>query len=250
VLLFPAIDLRGGRVVRLRQGDFADETVYGDEPVAVAVGFAEEGAAWIHVVDLDAARTGQPVNRPIIGAIGRVLARRGTHVQAGGGVRNEAAASALWEAGVTRVVIGTAAVEDPDLVTRLCRAHPGGVAVGLDTRDGEVATRGWESRSGLRLSDALSRVADAGVAAVVVTDIGRDAMLTGPDLSGLATALDLTTVDVIASGGVSSVNDLIALTALFGPRSHRTLAGAIVGKAIYEGRFTVAEGVAACAVSA
>jgi phosphoribosylformimino-5-aminoimidazole carboxamide ribotide isomerase len=246
VLLFPAIDLRGGRVVRLRQGDFADETVYGDEPVAVAVGFAEEGAAWIHVVDLDAARTGDPINRSVIGAIAAAVAPDDVSVQTGGGVRSEDAAQALWDAGVARVVVGTAAVEDPDLVNRLVARQPTGCAIGLDARNGMVAVRGWREDSGLDIGDVLDRV--AGVAAVIVTEISRDGMLEGPDVNGLAAVLARTAVPVIASGGVSSVEDLRSLAGL--ERDGRHLAGAIVGRALYEGRLTVREGVAACAASA
>jgi len=260
VELYPAIDLRGGRCVRLRQGDYADETVYGDDPVAVAVGFAVAGARWLHVVDLDAARTGVAVNGAVVAAIAAAVTPRGAAVQAGGGVRSAAAARALWDSGVSRVVLGTAAVEDPDLVAELARARPGGVAVGLDTRDGEVAVRGWVTGSGVGAGEVLARLAGVGVAAVVVTDIGRDGMLAGPDLVGLGAVLDAvagspggdggaTGLAVIASGGVSSSADLAALAGLRGPRSGRRLAGAIVGKAIYEGRLTVEEGVAACAAS-
>ncbi len=248
--LLPAIDLRGGRCVRLSRGDYAQETVYGDDPVAVALGFLDAGARWVHVVDLDAARTGRPVNRPAVAAIARAVGGRGGSVQAGGGVRSEEAAEALWAAGVRRVVLGTAAVEDPDLVGRLASARPGGVAVGLDSRSGEVAVRGWLAGSGVGVDEVLARLEGAGVAAVIVTDIGRDGMLTGPDTDGLGAVLDASAVDVVASGGVASADDLRVLAALRGPRSGRRLAGAIVGRAIYEGRLSVAEGVEACAASA
>lgn len=247
--LYPAIDLRGGRCVRLRQGDYADETVYGDDPVAVAAGFAEAGARWMHVVDLDAARTGQPVNREAIAAIVAAVGPAGVRVQAGGGVRSRASASALWDAGVARVVVGTAAVSDPSLVASLAATRPDGVAVGLDTRDGEVAVRGWVEGSGLRVDEVMARLDGTGVAAVILTDIGRDGMLAGPDLAGLTAALGTVPagVDVIASGGIASLADLAALAAV--EAVGRRLAGAIVGKALYEGRFSVAEGVAACAAS-
>jgi phosphoribosylformimino-5-aminoimidazole carboxamide ribotide isomerase len=245
--LYPAIDLRGGRCVRLRQGDYADETVYGDDPVAVAVAFADAGARWIHVVDLDAARTGEPVNRTAVAAI--VAAVGEVKVQSGGGVRSHQAAAALWDVGVTRVVVGTAAVEDPSLVASLAAVRPDGVAVGIDTRDGDVAVRGWAEGSGLRVDEVVARLGDVGVAAVILTDIGRDGMLAGPDLVGLTAALEAVPagLDVIASGGVSSVADLVALAGV--EHGGRRLAGAIVGKALYEGRFSVAEGVAACAAS-
>jgi phosphoribosylformimino-5-aminoimidazole carboxamide ribotide isomerase len=249
VELYPAIDVRAGRAVRLRQGDYADETVYGDDPVAIASDFVRAGAAWIHVVDLDAARSGEPINRATVAGVAAAAATGHVRVQSGGGVRSDASADALWSAGVARVVVGTAAVEEPDLVRRLATANPGGVAVGIDGRDGEVALRGWLAGSGVSVADLAHQVADLGATAVIVTDIGRDGMLAGPDLPGLARVLDVTPVDVIASGGVSSVADLVALAALRGPTSGRALAGAIVGKAIYEGRLTVEEGVAACAPS-
>ena len=247
--LYPAIDLRAGRCVRLRQGDYRAETVYGDDPVGVAAGFVAAGARWVHVVDLDAARTGAPVNRSVIAAVAAAVAPLGAVVQSGGGVRSRAAAEALWDVGVARVVLGTAAVEDPALVAELAAARRGGVAVGVDTRAGEVAVRGWVSASGVSSHDVVSRFAGLGVGAVIVTDIGRDGMLSGPDLEGLAAVLDATDVEVIASGGVSSTADLVALAALGGPTSGRRLSGAIVGKALYEGRLSVAEGVMACAAS-
>ncbi len=244
--LFPAIDIRAGRVVRLARGDYDAETVYGDDPVAVAQTFAAEGARWIHVVDLDAARTGEPVNRSVIGDVATAVASSGVSVQSGGGVRSDDAAQALWDAGVARVVVGTAAIEDPDLVNRLVARNPTGCAIGLDARDGMVAVRGWRESSGLDIAEVLDRV--AGVAAVIVTEISRDGMLEGPDVHGLGEVLARTEVPVIASGGVSSIDDLRALAGL--ERDGRHLAGAIVGRALYEGRLTVREGVAACAASA
>jgi phosphoribosylformimino-5-aminoimidazole carboxamide ribotide isomerase len=240
--LYPAIDLRGGRCVRLRQGDYADETVYGDDPVAVARGFVGAGARWVHMVDLDAARTGTPANR---GAIAAVAAAVTARIQAGGGVRDEAAAEALFDSGVARVVLGTAAMEDPALVGRVAVRHGGGVAVGLDARDGHVAVRGWTQGAGVDLLDAVRRFEDIGVAALIVTDIGRDGMLSGPDLEGLAAVLAATQVDVIASGGVGSLDDLQALAGI--EVEGRRLSGAIVGKALYEGAFTVGEALTATA---
>lgn len=248
--LLPAIDLLDGRVVRLVRGDYAEETVYDADPVAVARRFAAGGARWIHVVDLDAARTGEPRNRDAVAAVAAAMAEVGVAVESGGGVRSEAAARSLWEVGVRRVVLGTAAVEDPALVERLAALHPDGVAVGLDARAGAVAVRGWLDDSGVSIAQALVRLADAGVAAVIVTEISRDGMLSGPDIAGLGEVLDLTAIDVIASGGVASAGDVATLAALRGPRSGRALAGAIVGRAIYEGRLSVEEGVAACAASA
>jgi len=238
--LYPAIDLRGGRCVRLHQGDFAAETVYGDDPVAVARGFAAEGAPWIHVVDLDAARTGDPVNREVIAGI---CAAVDVPVECGGGVRDRAAAAALLDRGVTRVVVGTAAVEQPDLVDELCRTHAGRIAVGLDARGRDVAVRGWQAGSGVDLLDLAVRFAASGVAALIVTEIGRDGTMLGPDLEQLGAVLEVTDLPLVASGGVGDLDDLRALAGL--ERAGRRLAGAIAGRAIYEGRFTVAEGVAA-----
>jgi phosphoribosylformimino-5-aminoimidazole carboxamide ribotide isomerase len=244
VELYPAIDLRGGRCVRLYQGDYGRETVYADDPVAQARTFAGAGAHWIHVVDLDAARTGEAVNRPVIvaiaGAVGPTVA-----VQVGGGVRDDRSADELLGAGVTRVVLGTAAVEDPALVARLAARHPGGIAVGLDGRRGEVAVRGWTEQSGIAVVDAARRFGDVGVAALIVTEIARDGTLEGPDLDGLAAVLAAApaSVDVIASGGVGTVAHLRALAAL--DAGGRRLGGAIVGRALYDGAFTLADGLAA-----
>jgi phosphoribosylformimino-5-aminoimidazole carboxamide ribotide isomerase len=232
VELFPAIDLRGGRVVRLRQGDYADETVYGDDPVAVAEGFVEQGVNWIHVVDLDAARSGDPINRPVIADLARRLAGR-ARVQTGGGVRTVADATALADAGVARVVMGSAAVATPNLVADASRIVP--VAVGLDHRSGEVAVHGWTEGSGRMLDEVIGWFPDA--AAFVVTDIARDGMLSGPDVDGLADVAARTTVPVIASGGVGTLDDVAALAAIPG------LHGVITGKALYEGRFTVADAI-------
>ena len=235
--LFPSIDLRRGRVVRLHQGDFARETVYGDDPVAVARSYADAGATWIHVVDLDASRR-DGSNRDAIVAVAAAV---DVPVQAGGGVRD----ASLLEAGVARVVLGSAAVDDPDLVARMAAAHPGRVVVGLDHRDGEVRVRGWEEGSGRRLHDLVAELAVPGVAAFVVTDISRDATLAGPDVDGYAALLGATAVPLVSSGGVGTLADLEALAAL--EVAGRRLAGAIVGKALYEARFTLAEALAVVA---
>jgi phosphoribosylformimino-5-aminoimidazole carboxamide ribotide isomerase len=236
VELFPAIDLRAGRCVRLRQGDFAAETVYDDDPVAVARAFALAGARWIHVVDLDAARTGEPAN---LAVIERIASAVDCLVQCGGGVRSEAAADALILAGAARVVVGTAAVEQPELVDALCARHPERVMVGLDARGREVAVRGWVEGSGADLVEAAARFEASGVAALVVTEIGRDGTMEGPDLEQLRAVLEVTATPVIASGGVGTLSDLAALADL--RVGDRSLAGVIAGRAIYEGRFTVAE---------
>lgn len=234
--LYPAIDLRERRVVRLLQGDYDRQTTYGDDPVAVARSFAEAGAPWIHVVDLDAARGGSPVNRPVVAAIAAAVAGA-ARVQTGGGVRSVEDARALADAGVARVVMGSAAVADPGSVALVSAVVP--VAVGLDHRNGEVAVHGWTQGSGVALADALGWFPTA--AAFVITDIARDGMLQGPDVQGLAAAAAATPIPVIASGGVSSLSDIAALREVPG------IAGVITGKAVYEGRFTVAEAVAVLA---
>ncbi|MBK5287011.1 MAG: 1-(5-phosphoribosyl)-5-[(5-phosphoribosylamino)methylideneamino]imidazole-4-carboxamide isomerase [Acidimicrobiia bacterium] len=239
--LYPAIDLRGGNAVRLLRGDFAAETVYDADPVGVARGFEAEGAAWIHVVDLDAARTGSAAN---LGAIEAICAAVDCRVQSGGGVRSVEAASALWSAGVDRVIVGTAAVENPELVDALCTLHPGHVGVGLDAHGRDVAVRGWVAGSGLDLLDLARRFADSGVAALVVTEIGRDGTMEGPDVDQLLAVVAATPTPVIASGGVGTLDDLTVLARA--ETEGRRLHGAIAGRALYERRFTVSEGIAAC----
>ncbi len=236
--LYPAIDLRGGKVVQLVQGDFDREAVHADDPVEVALGFEAAGAPWLHMVDLDAARTGDAHNRDLIAAVCDAVA---IPVQAGGGVRSVEAARALADVGVARVVMGTAAVVDPDLVARVT-AHQR-VALGLDVRGREVSIKGWTEGSGLDIADALDRLAGSGASAVVVTQIQGEGLLGGPDYDGLAELLTLTDLDVIASGGVGVLDHLVRLAAL--EHDGRGLAGAIVGTAIYEGHVDVADAVAA-----
>lgn len=229
-VLYPAIDIRGGHVVRLRQGDYGDETVYGDDPVSVAESFADMGASWIHIVDLDAAKSGEPVNRLVIGEIASRLSGR-VQLQVGGGVRSVHDAEALSAVGVSRVVMGSAAVAQPSVVRDVARVV--NVAVGLDHREGDVAVHGWTEQSGRSLFEMLALFPDA--SAFVITDIGRDGMLQGPDVEGLHAAVKATSIPVIASGGVGSLDDLRALALIEG------LGGVIAGKAIYEQRFTVSE---------
>jgi phosphoribosylformimino-5-aminoimidazole carboxamide ribotide isomerase len=236
--LYPAIDLRGGRVVQLVQGDFDRERDHGDDPVAIARRFVEAGACWIHTVDLDAARTGEPANRHLIAAIAAAV---DVPVQAGGGVRSAEAARALRDVGVARVVLGTAALEAPALVEEIAGQQP--VALGLDVRGREVVVRGWAEGSGVDWADALARLEASGAEAVVVTQVQVEGLMGGPDLDGLAEVVAATELDVIASGGVGQLADLVALDGVEG--GGRRLAGAIVGTAIYEGRLDVAEAVAA-----
>lgn len=232
--LFPAIDIRAGNCVRLYQGDYERETVYGTDPAEQAALFADEGADWIHVVDLDAARSGNQQN---LASIASIAERVDVPIQVGGGVRSVEAAGRLYDAGVTRVVIGTAAITDPELVRTLAPKHP--VAVGLDAWGADIAVAGWEKRTGLDLLDAVVSFTDAGIDAFIVTEIGRDGTMKGPDSDGLARVLATTSVPVIASGGVGSLDDLVTLRDL--DIAGRTLAGAIVGRAVYEGAFSVAE---------
>ena len=237
--LYPAIDLLEGRCVRLLQGDYDREVHYDANPVEVAHEFAEAGARWIHLVDLDAARSGemQPQNQAVIRSVVAAVGDTGVAVQVGGGVRSSDSAEALFDAGVTRCVVGTAAIENPDLVATLADAGHR-IAVGLDVRGTEVATRGWKRRSGVSLSKALARLAGSGAEAVVVTQIARDGMGGGSDLAGLREVLDAPqrppAMSVVASGGVGCLADIADLRDLRSGDGH-TLAGAIVGKALHDG---------------
>jgi phosphoribosylformimino-5-aminoimidazole carboxamide ribotide isomerase len=254
--LYPAIDIRDGGAVRLTQGDFDRQTAYGD-PVALARAFVDAGARWLHVVDLDAARAGRPVNRSSVLAIAAAVE---VPVEAGGGVRSAEDVEELLAGGVRRVVLGTVVLDDPALVRTLAHRFPGRVAAGIDyRRDGEgkteVAVRGWEQGTGRSVTGVVDELAETGLAAVIVTAIDRDGTLGGPDLDGLTEVLGATALPVIASGGVGSVADVEALAGLAvptapGPGAVRRLAGAITGKALVDGRMTVEEGVAACARSA
>lgn len=230
--LYPAIDLRGGRCVRLVEGDFDRETVYGDDPVGVAKAYEAAGAPWVHVVDLDAAK-GDGSNRDLVVSIARAI---GVPVQSGGGVRD----ASLLDEGVARIVLGSVAVSHPDDAAALIDAHPGRVAIGLDHRDGDVRVRGWLDGAGVPLHEAIRWPQFAGAAAFVVTDIARDGLLQGPDVDGYRALVARTDVPVIASGGVASVDDLVVLRST-------GVAGAIVGRALYEGRIGIEEALVACA---
>ena len=241
----PAIDIRAGKCVRLLRGDFSRETIYGD-PLEMALSYESDGARWVHVVDLDAARSGEPENRDLVVSI---AARTALYVQAGGGIRDEARVATMLEAGVERVVLGTAAAADPDLACELAALYPGRVAVGIDHRAAagggrEVAVQGWAAASGIALGDLLARLGDAPFGGVVVTEIARDGTLAGHDLEGLAAVLGSTSVPVIASGGVGSADHLRSLAAL--EVGGARLAGAIVGWAILSGAIGVQEALQAC----
>ena len=241
--LYPAVDLRGGRAVRLAQGDFDRQTEFGD-PLALARRYAAAGARWVHVVDLDAARTGVPADRADVLAIARGTS---LSVQAGGGVRSAADAEELLGGGVARVVLGTAAASDPALVAELARRYPGQVAVGLDHRAGQVAAWGWERSGGLDVSEALARLDELPLGAVVVTNIDHDGVMGGPDLEGVRQVLAQCPHPVLASGGVRSAADIEALGRLGG--DGRRLAGVVVGRALVDGTMGVEEAIAACAAS-
>jgi len=244
VELYPAVDILGGSAARLQQGDFARATTYGD-PVTLGRRYVEAGARWVHVVDLDAARTGRPVNRELVVALVAALAPAA--VQIGGGVRNPDDVAALLGAGAARVVLGTLAVTDPEATAALAERFPRRIAIGLDHRGGVVATDGWESDGQRTVVDLLARYETVPIGAVVVTAIDRDGMLGGPDLAGLGDVLAWTRLPVVASGGVASADDLRALAGL--ARHGRRLVGAVVGRALVDGRLGIEEALAACAAS-
>lgn len=239
--LYPAIDLKDGACVRLRRGDMGAATVFSDDPGAQARAWQDAGCAWLHVVDLNGAFAGRAVNT---GAVAAILAAARVPVQLGGGIRDMAGIERWLAAGVRRVILGSAAVKTPDLVRQACRAFPGRVAVGLDARDGFVATEGWAEASTLSAAEVALRFEDAGVAAVIYTDIGRDGMGTGLNLDAtLALAASLNT-PVIASGGVGSLADLQALrdaVAGVGADAGAGVEGVIVGRALYDGSVGVAD---------
>jgi phosphoribosylformimino-5-aminoimidazole carboxamide ribotide isomerase len=233
VILFPAIDLKDGEAVRLQQGDMARATVFHRDPAEQARTFAAQGFEYLHIVDLDGAFAGKPVNAA---AVERILAAVRIPVQLGGGIRDRATIEGWLGKGVTRVIIGTAAVRDPALVKAAAKTFPGRVAVGLDARDGKVAVQGWAESSELSVLDIAQRFEDAGVAAIVYTDIARDGMLKGLNVDATIALADAVSIPVIASGGLASLDDIRALLA---PRAKK-LAGAIAGRALYDGRLDAA----------
>jgi len=238
--LLPAIDLRGGLCVRLLRGDYRAETVYGDDPIAVARAYEAAGARWIHMVDLDAARTGERVNAPVIAAVCRAVS---CSIEVGGGVRSVDVATALIGDGVARVVIGTAAVQEPRVVSELCDRFPGQIAVGLDARGRDVSVHGWQESTGDDVVALAGRFDELGVSAVIATQIERDGVLSGPDLDLYQDLLGVVrNASVIASGGVGSLEHLRTLDAM--NVDGRRLAGVIVGRALYEGMFDVEEAIA------
>jgi len=234
VILFPAVDLKNGEAVRLEQGDMARATIFHRDPAEQARAFAAQGFEYLHVVDLDGAFAGRPMNAA---AVERILAAVEIPLQLGGGIRDRAGIEGWLAKGVARVIIGTAAVRDPALVKAAAKQFPGRIAVGLDARDGKVAVEGWAETSELSALDIARRFEDAGVAAIIYTDVARDGMLMGLNLDATIALADAVSIPVIASGGLASIEDV---RALLEPRAKK-LAGAIVGRALYDGRLDAAE---------
>src|SRR5438445_10109338 len=224
--IFPAIDLRGGQCVRLRQGDYAQETVFGADPAAMARRWVDEGATYLHLVDLDGAKEGRPVNGE---SVRRIVESAGVPCQIGGGLRTEEHIAEAWKWGVARVVIGTRALREPGWLESMSRRFPGQIVVGIDAKHGQVATEGWLQVSQVSALDLARQCASWPLAAIVYTDISRDGMLEGPNLEALAEMAAAAQLPIIASGGVSTLEDVRKLTRL-------NLAGCIIGRALYEGK--------------
>lgn len=233
ITVFPAIDLKGGKVVRLAEGDMDRATIYGDDPAAQAEAFAKDGATHLHVVDLDGAFAGESVNGAAVESIVKAFPGK---VQLGGGIRTRANIDRWLELGVNRVVIGTAALEDPDLVREAAKALPGQIVVAVDARDGMVATRGWAEVSTLTAADLANRFADAGVAALLFTDVGRDGLLKGCNTHATIALARHTCMPVIASGGVKDLADIAELTRA----ASEGIEGVITGRALYDGTLNLA----------
>lgn len=243
--LYPAIDIRGGKCVRLRQGDYNDETVFGDDPVEMAKRWKDEGAEWLHLVDLDGAKDGKPVNH---GIVKRIVSETGIPCQMGGGIRSEEAIeSCINDVGLTRAIIGTKALKEPEWFADMCRKFPNKLALGLDARDSMVATEGWLEVSSVSALDLAKQFLDVPLSAVIYTNIANDGMMQGVDQATLDDMKTLANMGlaVIASGGVTTMDDITALNEI--AKEEPNLIGAIVGRAIYEGTIKVTE---ACAVLA
>jgi phosphoribosylformimino-5-aminoimidazole carboxamide ribotide isomerase len=232
--IIPAIDLLQGQCVRLYQGDYTQSQVFAEDPVAVAQSWAQQGAQWLHLVDLDGAKTGEPVNIP---TIAKIIAAVDIPVQVGGGLRSQERIAEFLEMGVQRVIVGTVAIENPALVSQLCKTYPGQIVVGIDARDGKVATRGWLETSTVSAVALGEQAAADGAAAIVYTDIQRDGTLQGPNLPMLREMANAVSIPVIASGGVSSLTDLLSLLSL----EPLGITSVIVGKALYTGNITLLE---------
>lgn len=232
--VYPAVDISSGRCVRLLQGRFGSETVYSDDPVKVAIGFSSAGARWLHIVDLDGAKTGVSSNRELVLEAVRLSS---CPVQAGGGLRTVEDVREVLFAGANRAVLGTFALEDEAGVAAACKEFGPRIAVSLDARGGELASHGWTVGTGVPVLDAVKAFEAAGVSAFIYTDVGRDGTMQGPDIEGLRRLLEVTSLPVIASGGIASLDDLRAVARL----KNEGVAGAIVGRAFYEHKFSVSE---------
>ncbi|MEM1362238.1 MAG: 1-(5-phosphoribosyl)-5-[(5-phosphoribosylamino)methylideneamino]imidazole-4-carboxamide isomerase [Pseudomonadota bacterium] len=235
MILYPAIDLKDGACVRLLKGDMEAATVFNDDPEAQAKRFEDAGCQWLHLVDLNGAFAGAPINAD---AVSKILETVSVPVQLGGGIRDMDTIEMWLGSGVRRVILGTSAVENPDLVRSAARSFPGQVAVGLDARQGMVATRGWAAETDVRVPDLAKRFEDAGIAAIIYTDINRDGAMQGPNVAATAALAYAVDIPVIASGGVSSLDDLIALRDCGAP-----LNGAISGRALYDGAIDLREAI-------
>lgn len=233
-IIYPAIDIRGGKCVRLFQGDYAQETVYGDSPLEMAQQWVNQGATWLHLVDLDGAKEGKPANAGLIKEIARSVE---VPVQVGGGIRTEEQIADYLEAGVTRVILGTAAIEDLPFAERVLKRWGKRIAIGLDCRNGYVATRGWLTTTDVKAEDLAKQLASYGAETFIYTDIARDGTLTGPNVEEIVALAKATGKEVIASGGVSQLDDLLTLARY----TAEGVGGAIVGKALYTGAFTLNE---------
>lgn len=236
--VIPAIDILDGQCVRLYQGDYERSQVFNDNPLVVAQDWADQGATRIHLVDLDGAREGKPVN---LSSISRIVESLSLPVQVGGGLRDYASVKQLLDIGVKQVILGTIAVENPSLVLELCQAFPGQIIVGIDARDGKVAVKGWLETSAVEATDLAQDMADKGAAAIIYTDIHRDGTLSGPNLNALRELADKIDIPVIASGGISSLTDLLSLLSL----EPAGVTGVIVGRALYTGNVNLKEAIRA-----
>jgi phosphoribosylformimino-5-aminoimidazole carboxamide ribotide isomerase len=236
VILYPAIDLKDGACVRLRRGAMSEATVFNKDPADQARKFARAGAAWLHLVDLDGAFAGEPMNR---GAVEAILAAVEIPCQLGGGIRDHATIEGWLGAGIARVILGTAALKNPALVHEACKRHPGRIAIGIDAKGGKVAVEGWAETSEISILDLAGLFADAGVAALIFTDVDRDGLLGGANVAATAALAEALPIPVIASGGVSGLADLDAL-------KKTRVAGVIVGRALYDGGLDLAQALARC----
>jgi phosphoribosylformimino-5-aminoimidazole carboxamide ribotide isomerase len=236
VLLIPAIDLKDGQCVRLRQGRMEDDTVFSDNPLDMATRWVEAGARRLHLVDLNGAFAGEPINGEAIRAIAKAYPK--LPIQVGGGIRDEAIIQAYLEAGVSYCIIGTLAVKEPEFVTRACKAFPGHIIVGLDAKEGMVAINGWAEVTDLEVTELSRRFQNDGVSAIVYTDIGRDGMLTGPNVEATRDLANAISIPVVASGGITNISDIEALC----QAKTDNIMGAITGRAIYEGTLDLAAG--------